>query len=70
LIHHRSYLFTFKQNRKIPKNTNSLEGHFSHIKKKVAVHNGLSRKQKERVLHTILLASGTSPEPDKLDEIL
>ena len=48
LIRYRKYLFTFEHNKKIPKTTNSLEGHFSHINEIIAVHRGLSRSQKKR----------------------
>jgi hypothetical protein len=70
LIHFRNYLFAFEQNKKIPKTTNSLEGHFSHINQIVAVHRGLSRPQKQKVLHTILLASTVAPTKGKLLHIL
>ena len=70
LLRHRKYLFIYEQNKKIPKTTNSLEGHFSHIKDVVTIHRGLSRKQKERVLHSILLASTIAPTQKKLKHIL
>jgi len=43
LIRHKPYLFTFEQNKNIPKNTNSLEGHFKHIKKLLSIHHGVSK---------------------------
>lgn len=70
LIHFRKYLFTFKKNKKIPPTTNSLEGHFSHIKRVVSVHRGLSKQQKRKVLNSIMLASSVAPSKSKLDEIL
>lgn len=70
LINHRQYLFTFEQNKKIPKTTNSLEGHFSHINEIIAVHRGLSRPQKQKVLNTIFLASSIAPTKGKLRHIL
>lgn len=70
LIRFRHYLFTYEQNKNIPKTTNSLEGHFSHTKEIVAVHRGLSRPQKEKVLNSIFLASSIAPDKKKLDEIL
>ena len=70
LIRQRYNLFTFEQDKNIPKTTNSLEGHFAHIKKIIAVHNGLSQHRKERILNSILLASTTAPRVDKLDDIL
>lgn len=70
LLKHRQYLFTFEQNKKIPKTTNSLEGHFSHVNEVVAVHRGLSRVQKQKVLNTIFLASTIAPTKGKLKHIL
>lgn len=70
IIHYRKYLFTFEHNKKIPKTTNSLEGHFSHINEIIAVHRGLSRHQKQKVLHTIFLASTIAPTKGKLRHIL
>lgn len=64
------YLFTFEKNKNIPKTTNSLEGHFTHIKDIVGIHRGLSRPQMERVLHSILLASTIAPSKKKLKYIL
>lgn len=70
LLRNRPYLFTFEQNRNIPKTTNSLEGHFSHMRDIVEVHRGLSRLQKEKVLNSILLASTIAPTKGKLEHIL
>jgi len=64
------HLFTFEQNKNIPKTTNSLEGHFSHMSDIVGVHRGLSRPQMEKVLHSILLASTIAPTKKKLKHIL
>ena len=70
LIHFKKYLFTFETNKKIPKTTNSLEGRFSHINEVIAVHRGLSRLQKQKVLNTIFLASTIAPTKRKLKHIL
>jgi Zn ribbon nucleic-acid-binding protein len=70
LIRYRPYLFTFEQNKKIPRTTNSIEGHFSHTNEIIAVHRGLSRPQKQKVLNTILLASTIAPTKGKLSHIL
>lgn len=70
LLRYRKYLFTYEQKQKISKTTNSLEGHFSHIKNVVGIHRGLTRLQKQRVLHSILLASTIAPSKGVLDEIL
>lgn len=70
LVRYRPYLFTFEQNKKIPKTTNSLEGHFSHINEITAIHRGLSKTQKQKILNTILLASTVAPTKGKLRHIL
>lgn len=70
LVTHKQYLFTYSANTHISKTTNSLEGRFSHVKDIVDVHRGLSRPQKQKVLHTILLASTIAPSKKKLEEIL
>lgn len=70
LLHYRKYLFTFEQDKKIPKTTNSLEGHFSHINGVMAIHRGLARPQKQKVLNTIFLASTIAPTKGKLKYIL
>jgi len=62
------YLFTFEQDGRIPKTSNSLEGHFRHIKRLVSVHCGLSRSQKEKVLDTILLVGTTAPSEKRLKD--
>jgi len=70
LLRFQQWLFTFEQDKNIPKTTNSLEGHFSHIDDVVKIHRGLSRIHKERVLHSIFLASTTAPSKKRLKEIL
>jgi hypothetical protein len=70
LVRFEPYLFTFEHNRRIPKTTNSLEGHFRHINEIVAVHCGLSRAHKEKLLHTILLAGTVAPNKSLLSKIL
>lgn len=70
LLRHRAYLFTFETNNRIPKTTNSLEGHFSHLNEIIAVHRGLSKLQKQKVINTILLASTTAPTKAKLKHVL
>jgi len=51
------YLFTYEKDLKIPKTSNSCEGHFSHIKDVLRIHRGMSRSLKEKVIHHILLNS-------------
>lgn len=70
LLRHKQYLFTYQENKKIPRTTNSLEGHFKHVKKLLSVHTGLSRKNQEKILQTIILASTTSPNKKRLKEVL
>lgn len=70
LVRFEPFLFTHEHNQNIPKTTNSLEGHFRHINEVVAVHCGLTRPHKERVIHTILLAGTIAPSEEKLREIL
>jgi len=64
------YLFTFEQDKNIPKTSNCLEGHFSHIRDIVGVHRGLSRSHLEKVLNSIFLASTIAPTTEKLENIL
>lgn len=64
------YLFTYEKDKHIPRTTNTLEGHFSHIRDIVGVHRGLKRKQMEKVLNSIFLASTIAPSKKKLKHIL
>lgn len=66
----RPDLFTYQRNSNIPKTTNSLEGHFSHVRDIMEIHRGLSRKHKEKILDTIFHASSIAPTKKKLKEIL
>ena len=70
LIRFEEYLFIYEKNSNIPKTTNSLEGHFRHINEISAVHCGLSRGHKQRLLDSILLAGTIAPDDKKLEEIL
>jgi hypothetical protein len=70
LVRFLPYLFTFEANKNIPRTTNCLEGHFSHIRDVVKIHRGLSRVQKEKVLNSIFLASTIAPTEGKLKHIL
>ena len=64
------YLFTFKKDKNIPRTTNTLEGHFSHIRDIVAIHRGLRKPHMEKVLNSIFLASTIAPTKKKLEDIL
>lgn len=70
LLHFLPHLFTFEKDKNISRTTNSLEGHFSHIRDIMRIHRGLKRKQAEKVLHSILLASTIAPSKKKLKHIL
>lgn len=70
LIAFEPFLFTYEQTPQTPQTTNSLEGHFRHINEVVAIHCGLTRVHKERVIHTILLAGSIAPSEQTLKEIL
>ena len=50
-----SYLYTYKRDKNISSNTNSIEGTFGNLKKKVKVHNGLSMNRKKRIIEVMLL---------------
>ena len=64
------YLFTFKKHKDISRTTNSLEGHFSHVRDIVEIHRGLKRAHMEKVLHSIFLASTIAPTKGKLKHVL
>ena len=64
------YLFTFETNKNISRTTNSLEGHFSHVRDVVEIHRGLKRAHMEKVLHSIFLASTIAPTKGKLKHVL
>lgn len=70
LVRFLPYLFTYTKHKDISRTTNSLEGHFGHIRDIVEVHRGLSRKNKQRMLHSILLASTIAPTEGKLRYVL
>lgn len=70
LLHFLPYLFTFEKNQNIPKTTNSLEGHFSHVRDVFRIHRGLKKKRAEKFLHSIFLASTIAPTKKKLKHIL
>jgi hypothetical protein len=70
LLRHQRHLFTFEHNTDIPKTTNSLEGHFRHMKKLLHIHHGASKIRTQKILQTILLVSTTAPNKKRLDEVL
>lgn len=64
------YLFTFKKDRSIPSTTNSIEGHFSHIRDVVNIHRGSSKELKQKIIHIILLASTIAPDDENLGDVI
>lgn len=70
LLHFLPYLSTFEKDKNIPRTTNSLEGHFSHVRDIFRIHRGLKKKRAERFLHSIFLASTIAPSKKKLKHIL
>jgi len=67
LVRFMPYLFTYENDKNIPKTSNSLEGHFSHIKDILSIHRGMSKSLKEKVLEVILLNSSIVPKKEKLE---
>lgn len=66
---HLPYLFTYENNQKIPTTSNALEAHFRHINEITAVHCGLSRPQKQKLISTTLLASSIAPREETIQEV-
>jgi hypothetical protein len=54
------YLFTYEQDKRISKTSNSIEGHFRHIGVRVSVHHGLSLQRKQKLITAILLNSSVT----------
>ena len=54
------YLFTYEQDIRISKTSNSIEGHFHHINVRVSVHHGLSLQRKQKLITAILLNSSVT----------
>jgi hypothetical protein len=50
------YLFSYEKTKELSQTTNSLEGHFSHIKDIVRIHRGISTFLLRKVLGSIFLA--------------
>ena len=70
LLTNLPYLFTYENDPSIPKTTNSLEGHFSHLRDILEIHRGASKELKQKIIHTILLASTIAPDEKKLKDII
>ena len=59
------FLFTYTNHKGMSATSNSLEGHFSHIKRYTAVHNGLSLQRKQKLITAILLNSSVTLDEEK-----
>lgn len=66
---HLPYLFTYETNTKIPHDTNAIEAHFRHINEICAIHCGLTRPLKEKLISTIVLLSTIAPTEEELREV-
>lgn len=61
------YLFTFEKDNRIPKTSNTCEGHFSHLKDVMRIHRGMSITLKQKVIDRIMLNSSIVLKNKKLD---
>jgi hypothetical protein len=59
------YLFTYENTKELSQTTNSLEGHFSHVKDIVRIHRGISDHLLRKVLSSIFLVSTIAPKNRK-----
>ena len=59
------YLFTYETIVGLSQTTNSLEGHFSHIRDIIRIHRGISNHLLQKVLSSIFLASTIAPKKKK-----
>ena len=69
LMRFRKYLFTYEHDKDIPKTTNSLEGHFKHVKKYLGIHAGLTRAHQQKILAVLMQASSVSPSRETLNNL-
>lgn len=62
MMHMSAYLFTYlaHPHLSIPTTTNTLEGHFTHLKVRCGVHRGISVSRMQKMIAVILLASSVS----------
>lgn len=60
------YLFNYETTRELSQTTNSLEGHFGHVKDIVRIHRGISDFLLKKVLSSIFLASTIAPKSRKV----
>jgi hypothetical protein len=59
------YLFSYEKTKELSQTTNSLEGHFSHVKDIVRIHRGISTFLLRKVLSSIFLVSTIAPKNRK-----
>jgi hypothetical protein len=59
------YLFSYEKTKELSQTTNSLEGHFSHVKDIVRIHRGISTSLLRKVLSSIFLVSTIAPKNRK-----
>ena len=59
------YLFTYETTKELSRTSNSLEGHFSHIKDIVRIHRGISTFLLRKILSSIFLVSTIAPKNRK-----
>jgi hypothetical protein len=66
MLHMSGYLFTYQTRTDIyiPPTTNTLEGHFTHLKIRVACHRSISTKRKQKIVFAILFASSAEYKKD------
>jgi hypothetical protein len=71
ILNMSQYLFTYQAHPAgfIPPTTNTLEGHFSHIKIRAKCHRGITPLRLQRVVHALLLASSVSYREDLVQEL-
>ncbi len=61
MMHMSHYLFTYLADKKnIPPTTNTLEGHFSHIKVRVGCHRSICLSRKQKLIELLVLNSCVS----------
>lgn len=70
LVNWRKYLFTYEHDNDIPKTTNSLEGHFSHLKSITTLHRGTNKHHAQNIINSILLASTIAPSNKTKNDVI
>ena len=60
------YLFSYENTKGLSPTTNSLEGHFSHVRDIVRIHRGISNFLLRKVLSSVFLASTIAPKDKKV----